>query len=91
MISNPIKVAEDAVMVWTGTTEYNIDAVDIADLTEYDRPLENTIILKTDGTYWACGRGIGEEEKLLTRYWEVNDFPVVCTSEFVQIASEKDL
>lgn len=91
VISTPVKVAEDAVMVWTGRTEYNVDCIDISEFDEYERKLENTIILKRDGTYWACGVGIGDEEKLLHRYWEVNDYSVVCSSEFIQIASEKDL
>ena len=91
VISTPVKVAEDAVMVWTGRTEYNVDSVDISEFDEYQQFLENTIILKQDGTYWACGVGIGNEEKQLARYWEVNDYSVVCSSEFMQIASENDL
>lgn len=91
VISTPVKVAEDAVMVWTETTEYNVDCLDISEVQEYRQSLENTIILKRDGTYWACGVGIGDEEKLLARYWEVNDCPMVCTSEFVQITDKNDI
>ncbi len=91
LISKPIKVAEDAVMVWAGRTNVNIDCTDITEFNGvYERQKENTIILKKDGTYWACGLGIGEK-KVLRRYWEVNGYEVVCTSEFVEITSEENL
>lgn len=91
VVSTPVKVAEDSVMVWTGRTEYNVGCNEISEFNgEYERGLENTIILKQDGTYWACGIGIGEEEKILSRYWEINDYSAVCSSEFMQIVSEKD-
>lgn len=92
VVSKPIKVAEDAVMVWTGTTEYNTDCTDISEFGGwYERGLENTILLKNDGTYWACGIGIGDEEKLLSPYWEVYEYSVICSDEFIQIQSEKEL
>ncbi len=85
LISKPVKVAEDAVMVWAGRTNVNIDCKDITEFNGvYERQKENTIILKKDGSYRACGLGLGEE-KVLPRYWEVNDYEVVCTSEFVEI------
>lgn len=88
----PVKVAEDVVMIWTSTTKYNVNQTDISEFGgDYERGLENTIILKNDGTYWACGVGLGEEI-LLNGYWEVGgDFYLRCTSEFVQIENENDL
>ena len=64
----------------------SVDCYDIAEFNgEYERYLENTIILKRDGTYWACGIGLGGEKKVLDRYWEVDNYEVECTSSFVQI------
>lgn len=92
VVSEPVKVAEDAVMVWTDRTEYNVDCTDISEFDGwYERGLENTIFLKNDGTYWACGVGIGEEEKLLSPYWEVYEYSVICSDEFMQVQSEKEL
>lgn len=86
VVSYPVKVAEGAAMVWTGRTEYNTDCADIAEFGgEYERALENTILLKEDGSYWACGIGIGTEEKQLARYWEANYYTVSCSDEFMQI------
>ena len=91
-ISEPVKVAENAVMVWTGTMEYNVDCKDISEFDKInERGLENTIILKNDGTYWACGMGIGEEVKHLDFYWEVWDDYEICSSEFMQIADINEL
>ena len=49
----------------------------------YEHFLENTIILKKDGSYWICGANVGEEEKVLKYYYEVKDYPLVCTYEFL--------
>lgn len=92
VVSEPVKVAEDAVMVWTGRTENNVDCTDISEFDGWNKEgLENTIILKADGTYWACGAGIGEEEKILSPYWEMFEASVICSDEFMQISSEKEL
>lgn len=92
LVSEPVKVAEDAVMVWTYRTEPNVDCTNISEFDGfYELGLENTILLKNDGTYWACGIGIGEEEKLLSPYWEVDEYSVICSDEFIQIQSEKVL
>lgn len=92
LVSEPVKVAEDAVMVWTYRTEYNVDCTNISEFGGwYGMVLENTIFLKKDGTYWACGVGIGEEEKLLSPYYEVSEYTVICSDEFMQIQSEKAL
>lgn len=91
----PEKVAEDVVMVWTSTATYNVEFAD-ADILEgeqyFHQNLENTIILKNDGTYWACVCGLGEETLLHgTGIESVEDVYVICTSEFVQVMSENDL
>lgn len=86
VISNPVKVAEDVIMVWTGNTHYNLGCYDISEFDGvYERYLENTIILKADGTYWACGIGLGGKTKILDRYWEASYYEVECTNEFVQV------
>ena len=62
IVEEPTRVAEDAVMVWTGNTQYNIDCQDISEFGGvYEGQLENTIILKRDGSYWACGANVGNE------------------------------
>lgn len=89
-VSEPVKVAENVLMVWTGRTKYNSEQTNIADFNgEYEHFPENTIILKEDGSYWACGVGLGEET-YLDRYWEVNDLYVVCSYEFVPVNSMND-
>lgn len=84
-INSPTQVAEGATMVWTGSTVYNIDCRDISELgSVYEPGLENTILQKEDGTYWACGVGVGTE-RTLKYYWGNYDFPMICTPEFVQV------
>lgn len=88
-VNSPTQVAEDAVMVWTGSAEDNIDCQNISDLGNVNpRGLENTIVLKEDGTYWACGMGLGTE-KALKYYWGLYDYRGTCTSEFVQVDREQ--
>ncbi len=86
VVSEPTKAAEDVVMVWTGAPS-QVDTKDISDLSINLSAGENTIIRKKDGSYWACGADLGEE-KVLPRYWEVNDYSITCTSEFVPIYNE---
>lgn len=83
IVTEPTKVAEDVVMVWTGSVEYNADVDDISDFEgEYSRALENTIIKKSDGSYWICGANVGTEEKVIPYYYEVRDYLMICTPEF---------
>lgn len=90
IVEEPMRVAEDAVMVWTGTTEYNIACQNISEFGGvYEQQFENTIILKRDGSYWACGVNVGNEEKVLAQYWETYDYPVVCSSEFLPYENPK--
>lgn len=85
IVSRPQKVAEDVVMVWTGSIKYNVDCYDITEfegIYEYDMD-DNTIIQKRDGSYWICGANVGNEEKILPVYYEVANWPVICTHEFL--------
>lgn len=89
----PVKVAEDVVMVWTDTTKYNVEYTEISEAEYPQLRSENTIILKNDGTYWACGLGLGEETLLhnLGDGELMEDINIICSSEFVQVMSENDL
>lgn len=89
----PEKVAEDVVMVWTDTTKYNVEYTEISEAEYPQQRLENTIILKNDGTYWACGLGLGEETLLhdLGDGELIEDIYIICSSEFVQVMGENDL
>lgn len=49
----------------------------------YKEFFENTIIQKKDGSYWICGVNVGDAEKLIKHYYEVMDYPLVCTYEFL--------
>lgn len=83
-VSTPTKVADDVVMVWTGSTKYNTDCKNIADFQgEYERSLENTMIQKSDGSYWICGKDVGETEVILSDYFEAAEYRVVCSPEFL--------
>lgn len=83
VVTEPTKVADDVIMVWTGSVEYNVDVDDIFDFQgEYPRCMENTIIKKSDGSYWICGANIGNEEKTIPFYFEVTDYRMICTHEF---------
>lgn len=89
IVTRPEKVAEDVIMVWTGSTKYNIDCTDIAEFEgEYERMLENTIIQKRDGSYWICGANVGIKEKILPVYYEVIDYSMICTHEFLPYDEE---
>ena len=83
VFSQPQKVADEVMMVWTGSIKYNIDCQDINELEDFERSLENTIILKNDGSYWICGANAGDEEKVLPVYYETVDYTMICTSEFL--------
>ena len=83
-VSTPVKVADDVIMVWTESTKYNTDCKNIADFQgEYERSLENTMIQKSDGSYWICGKDVGETEKILSDYFEAMEYRVICSSEFL--------
>ena len=84
VVAEPSKVAEDVVMVWTGTMQYNIDCFDIYSFAgEYPRQYENTLIKKSDGSYWICGVDVGTEEKYIPYYYEMTGITKICTHEFL--------
>ncbi len=84
-ISEPVCVAEDAVMVWTGSVLRNVNCLDTTEFESFPHGLENTVILKKDGTCWVCGVNVGEETKTLSSYWEVVNCDKVCADEFIQL------
>ena len=56
MIETPVQVAEDVQRVWTGLLNYSAKEDDITDMEEFGNDyVDNTIIEKTDGTFYACG------------------------------------
>jgi hypothetical protein len=84
IVPRPTQVAEDVVMVWTGSTKLNVDCYDISEFDGvYEKGMENTIIRKKDGSYWACGSNVGDEERTLYLYWEVMDYTLVCSDKFL--------
>ena len=74
VISEPVKVAEDVHMVWTG----RLDPDD-------EFQFNNTIIQKRDGSYWGCGENIGYEERVVNG--AEADYTAICSSEFQEIDS----
>ena len=74
VISEPVKVAEDVHMVWTG----RLDPDD-------EFQFNNTIIQKRDGSYWGCGENIGDEERVVNG--AEADYTAICSSEFQEIDS----
>ena len=46
----------------------------------FPRYFNNTVIQKSDGSYWACGEDVGTEEKSV-RGQEAY-YTVICTHEF---------
>ncbi|HJA92685.1 MAG TPA: hypothetical protein H9717_06160 [Candidatus Eisenbergiella merdipullorum] len=84
LISDPQEAANGVEMVWTGRMEENVNCEKIADFDGiYERQMENTVIRRTDGTYWICGANVGNEEKVLPVSYEVTDYVMTCTSEFL--------
>lgn len=83
-ISTPQKVAENVVMVWTGSIEENVEYNNIDEFGgEYPRDMENTIIQKDDGSYWICGANVGKTSKVLPIYYEISEHEMVCSYKFV--------
>lgn len=73
--------AEDIAKAWTGKLKYNTEYNDILEFDKiYPKYLNNTVILKTDGSYWVCGENVGTEEKVV--YGAEGDYTSICTHEF---------
>lgn len=92
IVSSPVKVAEQVSMVWTGSTTYNVDCQNISDFHgEFERQMENTLLLTMDGEFLICGVNVGTEEHTLPFYYEVHDYSVVCTHEFLPYENEEHI
>lgn len=86
MIETPVQVAEDVQCVWTGLLNYSAKEDDITDMEEFGNDyVDNTIIEKTDGTFYACGMGVGDKSVVLPQYYEVSQLDTVCSSEFLPL------
>lgn len=86
MIETPVQVAEDVQRVWTGLLNYSAKEDDITDMEEFGNDyVDNTIIKKTDGTFYACGMGVGDKSVVLPQYYEVSELDTVCSSEFLPL------
>ena len=86
MIETPVQVAENVQRVWTGLLNYSAKEDDITDMEEFGNDyVDNTIIEKTDGTFYACGMGVGDKSVVLPQYYEVSELDTVCSSEFLPL------
>lgn len=86
MIETPVQVAEDVQHVWTGLLNYSAKEDDITDMEEFGNDyVDNTIIEKTDGTFYVCGMGVGDKSVVLPQYYEVSELDTVCSSEFLPL------
>lgn len=75
-----LEVLPDGTMK-AGKTQYNADYNSIVEFNgEYPYFLNNTVIKKTDGSYWIGGENIGTEEKVV--HGAETDYTVICTHEF---------
>lgn len=71
---------ENLVLAWTGRLKYT-EYDNIAEYGGwYPRFLNNTVIQKSDGSYWVCGENVGTEEKIVPGAEAA--YPVICTHEF---------
>ena len=92
MIETPVQVAEDVQRVWTGLLNYSAKEDDITDMEEFGNDyVENTIIEKTDGTFYACGMGVGDKSVVLPQYYEVSELDTVCSSEFLPLDWDEEM
>lgn len=92
MIETPVQVAEDVQRVWTGLLNYSAKEDDITDMEEFgNNYVDNTIIEKTDGTFYACGMGVGDKSVVLPQYYEVSELDTVCSSEFLPLDWDEEM
>lgn len=92
MIETPVQVAEDVQRVWTGLLNYSAKEDDITDMEEFGNDyVDNTIIEKTDGTFYACGMGVGDKSVVLPQYYEVSELDTVCSSEFLPLDLDEEM
>lgn len=92
MIETLVQVAEDVQRVWTGLLNYSAKEDDITDMEEFGNDyVDNTIIEKTDGTFYACGMGVGDKSVVLPQYYEVSELDTVCSSEFLPLDWDEEM
>ena len=92
MIETPVQVAEDVQCVWTGLLNYSAKEDNITDMEEFGNDyVDNTIIEKTDGTFYACGMGVGDKSVVLPQYYEVSELDTVCSSEFLPLDWDEEM
>lgn len=92
MIETPVQVAEDVQRVWTGLLNDSAKEDDITDMEEFGNDyVDNTIIEKTDGTFYACGMGVGDKSVVLPQYYEVSELDTVCSSEFLPLDWDEEM
>ena len=92
MIETPVQVAENVQRVWTGLLNYSAKEDDITDMEEFGNDyVDNTIIEKTDGTFYACGMGVGDKSVVLPQYYEVSELDTVCSSEFLPLDWDEEM
>ena len=92
MIETPVQVAEDVQRVWTGLLNYSAKEDDITDMEEFGNDyVDNTIIEKTDGTFYACGMGVCDKSVVLPQYYEVSELDTVCSSEFLLLDWDEEM
>lgn len=69
-------------MAWIGDIKYDTEYESIIELGDvYPYYLNNTVIQKTDGSYWVCGENVGSEEKVVSG--AEGDYSVVSDYEFL--------
>lgn len=77
----PQPYADEVAEAWTGSLKYNTEYENIAEFEDvYPKYLNNTVIQKTDGSYWVCGENVGTEEKVV--HGAEGDYSVICNHEF---------
>ncbi len=87
IVSQPTKVMDNVVMAWTGSMEYNSKYTDIEDFDGiYPVFMNNTVVEKSDGTYWICGENVGTEEKTIQE--QEGSYTVTCSAEFLPYEGE---
>lgn len=83
IVDTPTKVAENVIRVWTCQKRTNTCA-DYANMSPVNEKLkESTMIEKADHSFWSCGEGVGNKKRILKKYYEAVDFPMICTHEFL--------
>lgn len=78
---NPQPDASVSALAWTGRLKYE-EYNTISEYAAWPYYLSNTVIRKSDGSYWVCGENVGTEEKLV--HGVEGDYSIICSYEFVK-------